>query len=281
MQKQSNDDDQAQDLSKKKAADHDKDADKTEKDKKTEQKKDSDDSDYDSEDYDPEKDAIDKEERELLNAEKLNQEEAKKNEESKDREDILFDYLPELALIDHFNQDWFRCLSWRLRDIEHWSQVSFMAEVAEETVWGILEQVQTFDATRALKHAKKNIDSLNRLQRYAGFNQAVNLTCECTPDQLAAYELAQQQQNEDGENVSMNTVVQDGQDQTGAVINNVEQEPAIASLEKTNPRAAICGRHPLHVSREGDIKKLSLVAGHYIQSAIAQIARDDLGHDLL
>ena len=121
MQKQSNDDDQAQDLSKKKAADHDKDADKTEKDKKTSQEKDSDDSDYDSEDYDPEKDAIDKEERELLNEEKRDQEEAKKNEESKDREDILFGYLPELALIEHFNQDWFRCLSWHLREREHWS----------------------------------------------------------------------------------------------------------------------------------------------------------------
>ena len=97
-----------------------------------------------------------------------------------------------------------------------------MEEVDEASIFGILDRVQRFDATRALKEAKVNIDSLNKVQRYSGFNQAAKLNCDCTEDQITAYQQQQQQQqNAAVEDATMNDA-QDGQGQTGAASSNAE-----------------------------------------------------------
>ena len=146
-------------------------------------------------------DEIDKEEQDAIDAyyEKL-EEEKKQPEEEKDH-DLLSEYKEELQLIETLNQPFFKDFIWRLREPGHWLQVGFMSEIDEDEYFNIFDAVKRFDATAALKEAQKNIDSLNRVQRYAGFDQAVHFTCDCTDEQLVAYEHLQEEQNAAGENV--------------------------------------------------------------------------------
>ena len=52
-------------------------------------------------------------------------------------------------------------------------------------------------------------------------------------------------------------------------------------LEKDNPRAEICGRHPEHRAEVTDIKQLVEVCGNYITLALAEMATDELGFHVL
>ena len=52
-------------------------------------------------------------------------------------------------------------------------------------------------------------------------------------------------------------------------------------LEKDNPRAVICGKHPDHRAEVSDIKKLVEICGNYITLALAEMATDELGFHVL
>ena len=119
------------------------------------------------------------------------------------------------------------------------------------------------------------------MQRYGGVGQITDLTCECPEDYKVEHAERLKHREQEvarekaagGENV---TAASPNRQARGAV-----DVARIESLEPDNPRADICGRHPDHIAQPNDIENLVRVFGNYLQAALAQIARTDLGSDIL
>ena len=91
---------------------------------------------------------------------------------------------------------WFKNLLWRLRSRDHFATLSWEKELGFDPLKELVvsaEKAVFNDPTIAGNAAAKQIDLLNNVDRFGGWDQMTALACICTDAQLEAYNKKQKE----------------------------------------------------------------------------------------
>ena len=153
---------------------------------------------------------------------------------------------------------WFRNLIWRLRSHGHFEALTWDKELGEDRLKEIVLSANKAvwnDPTVAPNAAAKQIDLLNNVDRFGGWDQMTALACICTEAQLEAYNKKKQGDDiVDRERLTRHL---------HSIPVAKEQRPW---LDETNKRLVICRAHGSHFLDAPAVKSAVKMFRRYVHN---------------